>query len=107
MLPGRDPSRIRPGPERSVPAAPGGELLVAVQRRAERADGVGADPGGLVAGPGFELLSHPPGVALVDVVPLFTHPKPSFSPPLPSVLCSGQPHPRLGPRTTLQPRAPE
>src|SRR5690606_22571641 len=45
--------RVRPPPafgrgrERSVPAAPGGELLVAVQRRAERADGVGADPGRL------------------------------------------------------------
>src|SRR3546814_2833102 len=52
ILPGPGTRRIRPEPERSVPAAPGGELLVAVQRRAERADGVGADPGGLVAGQG-------------------------------------------------------
>src|SRR5690606_13505183 len=51
--------------KRSVPATPGGELLVAVQRRAERADGVGADPRGLVAGQGFEHLAHAQGAALV------------------------------------------
>src|SRR5690606_24119224 len=54
-----------PGPA-LPPAAPGDELLVAVGRWAERADGVGADPRGLVAGQGFELLAHAQVVALVD-----------------------------------------
>src|SRR3546814_17992783 len=73
ILPVPGTRRIRPEPERSVPAAPGGELLVAVQRRAERADGVGADPGGLVAGQGFELFAHPQVVALVDAGHLVGH----------------------------------
>src|SRR3546814_11185592 len=56
ILPGPGSCRIRPGSERSVSAAPGGELLVAVQRRTERADGVGADPGGPVASRGFDVF---------------------------------------------------
>src|SRR3546814_4724575 len=38
-----------------------------------RADGVGADPGGLVAGQGFELFVHPQVVALVDEGHLVGH----------------------------------
>src|SRR3546814_9893668 len=96
MLPGRDPSRIRPGPERSVPAAPGGELLVAVQRRAERADGVGADPGGLVAGQGFELFAHPQVVALVDEGHLVGHRNAYFAALLAAGRGGGHPLHRLG-----------
>src|SRR3546814_4475224 len=79
ILPGPGSCRIRPGSERSVSAAPGGELLVAVQRRTERADGVGADPGGLVASQGFELFAHPQVVALVDEGHLVGHRNADFA----------------------------
>src|SRR3546814_2484898 len=48
-------------------------LFRAVHRRGQRADGVGADPRGLVAGQGFELLAHPQVVAFVDQGHLVGH----------------------------------
>src|SRR5207342_2184157 len=46
-------------------ATPGGVALGAIAWRPQRLHGVCVEPGGLVAGEGFELLVHPQAVALV------------------------------------------
>src|SRR5690606_8325635 len=73
QVPGSRPATCRRLPRRLVPAPPRREILVTVQRRPQRADGVGAAARGRVAGQGFVLLAHAQVVALVDQGDLVGH----------------------------------